>query len=117
MAHFIIVPIKETQSNFKLQIYYPNLTKIRPTDFEEQIKLAHPKYTRSASDEDQKLVDKRAKKSWRTVCSYPHSDVPKFYWTVPKVWFSGNPDEQHMTYRLSKLFPNEKITFRLLNWW
>ncbi len=113
MAHFIITTIKETANNRKLQIYYPNFTKIRPTDFYQQIKAKYPRYMDDASDEDIKIFTKRAREHWRTVWTTP----PKFYRTVPKAWFAGQPDEQHIRYRLKKLFPNEDITFTfLINW-
>lgn len=117
MAHFILVPIKETANNYKLQIYYHNLKKIRPSDFYQHIKAKYPRYMDDASDEDQRIITKRAKEHGRTVCKTPQRDVPKFYRTVPKAWRWGKPDEQHIRYRLSKLYPNEEITFYLLNWW
>lgn len=63
MAHFIIVPIKETTNNVKLQIYLNDLKKIRPTDFYNQIKAKYPRYMDDASDEDLKIVAKRAKEN------------------------------------------------------
>ena len=67
MAHFIITTIKETANNRKLQIYYPNFTKVRPTDFCKQIKAKYPRYMDDSSDQDIKIFTKRAKERGRTV--------------------------------------------------